>query len=149
MKKVKLYTDGACSGNPGQGGWGAVIIYKDSIRKISGYSPETTNNIMELTAVIEGIGMLKERCEIDVYTDSKYIVDAVNGWLANWIRNGWITSAKKPVKNVSYWKSIIELSEKHNIKWHWVKGHDGNTYNEECDRMAREEIVRNRKGGSL
>lgn len=146
MKEVKLYTDGACSGNPGQGGWGAVLIYRDCIRKISGYSPETTNNIMELTAVVEGIGILKEKCAVDVYTDSKYIVDAVNEWLPNWIRNGWVTSSKKPVKNIIYWKRIMELSQKHRIRWFWVKGHDGNVYNEECDRMAREEIIRNRKG---
>lgn len=149
MKEVTIYTDGACSGNPGEGGWGAVIMYKGTVKKISGYSEMTTNNIMELTAVIEGVGVLKEKCRINIFTDSKYIVDSVTMWLPNWIKNGWKTSSKKPVKNVECWKKIVELLNFHEIKWNWVKGHDGNIYNEECDRMAREEILIHKKSAVL
>jgi len=143
MKEVTLYADGACSRNPGPGGWGAVLLYGDRIKKISGFNPETTNNIMEMTAVIEGMSVLKEKCKIDIYTDSKYVVDSATMWLLNWQKNGWKTSAKKPVKNIELWKKIIELSAFHHTKWYWVKGHDGNKYNEECDEMARNEILSN------
>lgn len=149
MKEVTIYTDGACSGNPGEGGWGAVVMYKGIEKRISGYSEMTTNNIMEMTAVIEGIKLLKEKCEINIFTDSKYIVDSVTLWLQNWIKNGWISYSKKPVKNVEYWKQIVELSNYHEIKWNWVKGHDGNAYNEECDRLAREEILKHKKSAVI
>lgn len=149
MKEVILYTDGACSGNPGPGGWGAILIYKGTVKKISGYSRRTTNNVMELTAVIKGLEILKEKCMIDVYTDSKYIVDSVTLWLENWIKNGWKTSTKKPVKNIDCWQIIVELKQHHDIKWHWVRGHDGNEYNEECDRIARQEIISNTEIGKV
>jgi len=145
MKKVTMYTDGACSKNPGPGGWGAVLIYGNVIKKISGYSPETTNNIMELTAFIEAMRLLKEKCEVDLYTDSKYLTDSATVWLNNWHKNGWKTSGKKDVKNISLWKEISDMINFHKVNFNWVKGHDGNLYNEECDRLAREEILRNQK----
>jgi ribonuclease HI len=143
MKEVTLYTDGACSFNPGPGGWGAVLIYSGKEKRISGYCENTTNNIMELTAVIEGLALLKEECAVNVYTDSKYIVDSATKWLRNWQLNGWKKADRKPVKNTDLWLRIIELQKKHRINWIWVKGHDGNVYNEECDRMAREKIEEN------
>ncbi len=138
-----MYTDGACSRNPGPGGWGAILIYGDKIRKVSGFSAETTNNIMELTAFIEGMKILKEKCNIDLYTDSKYLTESATLWLPNWIRSGWKTSSKKDVKNIELWKEIVAFMSLHHINFNWVKGHDGNIYNEECDKMAREEITRN------
>jgi len=144
MKKVTMYTDGACSGNPGPGGWGTILIYGKSVRKISGFSSETTNNIMELTAFIEGMKVLKEKCYVDLYTDSRYLTESATLWLSGWIANGWKTSSKKDVKNVGLWKEIVRLMAMHLINFNWVKGHDGNVYNEECDRMAREEITRNK-----
>lgn len=145
MKQVTLYADGACSRNPGPGGWAAILIYGEKVKKLSGFQQDSTNNIMELTAVIEGMKALKEKCEIDIFTDSKYIVDAVSEWLPNWQRNGWKTSAGKPVKNVELWREIVELKGFHKIKWNWIKGHDGNLYNEECDVMAKEQIESNKK----
>ena len=139
-----MYTDGACSGNPGPGGWGTILIYGKSVRKISGFSSETTNNIMELTAFIEGMKVLKEKCYVDLYTDSRYLTESATLWLSGWIANGWKTSSKKDVKNVGLWKEIVRLMAMHLINFNWVKGHDGNVYNEECDRMAREEITRNK-----
>lgn len=143
MKEVSLYTDGACSFNPGPGGWGAVLIYQGKEKKISGFCGNTTNNIMEITAVIEGLDLLKEKCRVKVYSDSKYVVDSAEKWLDGWKRNGWRRADKKPVKNLELWERIIELKKKHDISWIWVKGHDGNEYNEECDRMAREQIELN------
>lgn len=144
MKQVTLYADGACSRNPGPGGWGTVLIYGDKIKTISGFHNESTNNIMELTAVIEGMKALKEECRIDIYTDSKYVVDAVTQWLPNWQRNGWKTSANKPVKNAELWREILKLISFHKVDWHWIKGHNGNQYNEECDRLAKDQIERNK-----
>ncbi|MDD3044152.1 MAG: ribonuclease HI [Candidatus Delongbacteria bacterium] len=145
MKKVTMYTDGACSKNPGPGGWGVVLIYGEKIKKVSGYSSMTTNNIMELTAFIEGMKLLKEKCEVDLYTDSKYLTDSATKWLTGWEKNGWKTSAKKEVKNIPLWKTISEMIRSHKVVFNWVKGHDGNLYNEECDRLAREEILTNQK----
>ncbi len=144
-----MYTDGACSRNPGPGGWGAVLIYGDNIKKISGYSGETTNNIMELTAFIEGAKILKEKCRVDVFTDSKYLVESATKWLDNWENNGWKTSGRKEVKNIGLWKEISDIIRMHQISFHWVKGHDGNVYNEECDRLARSEIIRNHKQNDI
>jgi len=144
MKQVTLYADGACSKNPGPGGWGTVLIYGDKIKKLSGFQEASTNNIMELTAVIQGMKALKEKCRIDIYTDSKYIVDSIKEWLPNWQKNGWKTSAKKDVKNIDLWKEIIRLTELHDVEWHWVKGHNGNLYNEECDKMAKDQIEQNK-----
>ncbi|MBU4487103.1 MAG: ribonuclease HI, partial [Candidatus Delongbacteria bacterium] len=123
MKEVTIYADGACSKNPGPGGWGVVLICGNYKKELSGYSELTTNNIMELTAVIEGMNALKEKCKIDVYTDSKYIVDSVTKWLSNWQKNGWKTYNKKPIKNIEFWGEIVNLIGFHQVNWHWIKGH--------------------------
>ena len=137
MKEVTLYTDGACSGNPGPGGYGTVLIYKDKIKELSEGFSETTNNRMELLSVIVGLRCLKEKCHVDIYSDSKYVVEAINqGWLLSWQANNWRKSDKKEVKNVDLWKELIEEMNKHEIVFHWVKGHDGNEYNERCDKLA-------------
>ena len=141
MKKVTIYTDGACSGNPGAGGWGAVLFYKEQMKEISGYNPLTTNNQMELTAAIEALNKLKEPCEIDLYSDSAYLVNAFNeGWITKWQLNGFRNANKKPVQNVDLWLQLIELSSTHKIKWIKVKGHADNEYNNRCDELARGEI---------
>ncbi|MBN2790429.1 MAG: ribonuclease HI [Candidatus Delongbacteria bacterium] len=140
MKDVTIYTDGACSNNPGPGGWGAIIMYGNIRRELSGYEPDTTNNSMELRAVIESLKLLKESCNVKLYTDSKYIVDSVTKWVHNWKSNGWRTSKKEPVKNKHLLEEVLKLSEVHKIEWHWVKGHDGNQFNEECDLLAKNQI---------
>lgn len=143
MKKVEIYTDGACSGNPGKGGWGAVLVYKSTEKEISGYDESTTNNRMELTAVIEALSMLKEPCEVLLTTDSKYVCDAVTkGWVYSWKKNGWRKADKKPALNVDLWEKLLPLLEKHNVQWNWVKGHAGHPYNERCDALAVEEYQR-------
>ncbi|MDD4773020.1 MAG: ribonuclease HI [Eubacteriales bacterium] len=137
MKKVDIYTDGACSGNPGPGGWAAVMVYRGIEKEMSGGEPKTTNNRMELTAVIRALSALKEACDVTVYTDSKYIADSVNlGWARSWKRKNWIKSDKKPALNPDLWEELLSLSEKHNLKVVWVRGHDGHEYNERCDRLA-------------
>lgn len=141
MKKVTLYTDGACSGNPGVGGWGAVLIYCGVEKRISGAEPDTTNNRMELTAVIEGLKCLKELCEVEVFSDSSYTVNAFNkGWVYGWIKNGFKKSDNKPVLNVDLWQSLLELTQKHKVKFNWVKGHADNEYNNICDKLATDAI---------
>lgn len=143
MKKVEIYTDGACSGNPGKGGWGAVLVYKNNEKEISGYDESTTNNRMELTAVIEALSSLKEPCEVLLTTDSKYVCDAVTkGWVYSWKKNGWRKADKKPALNVDLWEKLLPLLEKHSVKWNWVKGHAGHPYNERCDALAVEEYQR-------
>ncbi|MCQ2977392.1 MAG: ribonuclease HI [archaeon] len=137
MKEVTLYTDGACSGNPGPGGYGAVLIYKDTVKELSEGFKETTNNRMELLSVVVGLRCLKEKCKVDIYSDSKYVVDAINkGWLKSWQDNNWRKSDKKEVKNVELWQELLVEMDKHEITFHWVKGHDGNEYNEICDKLA-------------
>ncbi len=145
MKKVTMYTDGACSKNPGPGGWGAVLIYGGVMKRISGFSAETTNNIMELTAFIEAMKLLKGKCEVDLHTDSKYLIDSATMWLNIWKKNGWKTSARKDVKNIPLWKEISDMINFHKVNFHWVKGHDGDLYNEECDSLAKNEILKNQK----
>lgn len=141
MKKISIYTDGACSGNPGVGGWGAILIYNDAKREISGYSSETTNNIMEITAAVEALELLKESCEVELYSDSAYLVNAFNQkWVENWQKNGWKTSTKEPVKNKELWEDLIKLSKIHKLKFIKVKGHSDNELNNRCDEMAREKI---------
>ncbi len=136
--KVYLFTDGACLGNPGPGGWAAILKYKDHYKEISGGEDYTTNNKMELMAVIRGLQALNKRCNVLVYTDSKYIHDAVNkGWIDKWIRSKWITSAKSPVKNRELWEQLINLLKKHNVQIKWVKGHSGHEENERCDVLAK------------
>ena len=137
MPEVEIYTDGACSGNPGAGGWGAILRYGSIEKELSGGESDTTNNRMELTAVIEALKALKKPCNVVLYTDSRYVMDGVNEWLPNWKVNGWRTSNKKtPVKNVDLWQLLESLIENHKIKWVWVKGHNGHPYNERCDELA-------------
>ena len=141
MKKVILYTDGACSGNPGPGGWGAILMFNEHKKELSGGEPLTTNNRMELMAAIKGLDALKEPCAVDLYTDSAYLCRAfTEGWTANWQRNGWKTSTKKDVENKDLWLMIIAHTRTHEITWHKVKGHSDNQYNNRCDALAREAI---------
>ena len=139
--KVNIYTDGACSGNPGPGGYGAVIMVGDLIDDLYGGEPSTTNNRMEMMAVIEALAALPKSCEINLYVDSMYVKDGINAWMKNWKKNGWHTTAGKPVKNQDLWMRLDELTQKHIIHWHWVKGHDGNEYNERADSLARSAVV--------
>lgn len=139
MKKVQIYTDGACTGNPGKGGFGAVLIYNGVQKEISCGFRKTTNNRMELMAAIEALNLLKEPCEVELYSDSKYLTDAINkGWLTSWVKNNWKKADKKSVLNIDLWKKIIELIQIHNVNFIWVKGHAGNEFNEVCDRLAVE-----------
>ncbi len=135
--KIEIYTDGACLGNPGRGGWGAVLLYKEHYKEISGSEAHSTNNRMELKAVIEGLKTLKKLSEATVYTDSKYVMDGSTKWMFNWKKNGWKGSDKKPVKNIDLWQELDAELTKHKIKWVWVKGHSGNKYNEVVDTLAR------------
>jgi len=140
MKKIELYSDGACSGNPGPGGYGVILKYKDITKELSGGAPETTNNRMELTAVITGLKALKEPCEVDLYSDSKYIIDAVTkGWAVSWQANNWIKSDKKKALNSDLWEQLLALLQIHNVRFHWVKGHAGHVENERCDELAVEQ----------
>jgi len=139
MPHVLIYTDGACSGNPGPGGYGALLKYGSHTRELSGGYRLTTNNRMELMAIIKGLEALKKPCRVDLYSDSRYVVDALNkGWLDKWVKNNWVKGDREPVKNIDLWKVILELSRKHNITWNWVKGHSANQYNERCDQLAVE-----------
>ena len=140
MKRIEIFTDGACLGNPGAGGWAAILRYGDIEKELSGGEAETTNNRMELTAVISALEALKEACNITLYTDSRYVMDGIEKWIFNWKKNGWKTSNKKtPVKNVELWQRLDELKAKHEIRWVWVKGHAGHKENERCDELARTE----------
>ena len=142
MEKVVIYTDGACSGNPGPGGWGTILMYGDKKKEISGGKKDTTNNIMELTAVIEGLKLLKYPCEVEVYSDSAYVVNAfLQKWIDNWIKNNWKTSNKEPVKNQELWKELYELTKTHKVKFIKVKGHSDNEFNNRCDELARNAIT--------
>lgn len=141
MEKVIIYTDGACSGNPGPGGWGTILMYKDSKKEISGAKKDTTNNVMELTAVIEGLKILKYPCDVEIYSDSAYVVNAFNQkWIDSWIKNNWKTSGKDPVKNKEIWQELYNLTKVHNVKFIKVKGHSDNEFNNRCDEMARNAI---------
>lgn len=136
MKKITIYTDGACSGNPGPGGWGALLTYGKHEKEIFGGEKETTNNRMELTAAIKALEAIKTKSEIDLYTDSTYVKDGITKWIHNWKNNGWKTAAKKPVKNDDLWQNLDKLIAKHDVKWHWVKGHAGHEGNERADMLA-------------
>lgn len=143
MKTVKIYTDGACSGNPGPGGWAAILIYRGVEKILSGGERETTNNVMELTAVIRGLSALKEPCSVQVYSDSNYVVQAINeGWLFGWSKKGWKTADNKPVKNAELWQSLMPLLHYHSVGFIKVKGHADDEYNNRCDELARKEISR-------
>jgi ribonuclease HI len=141
-KTIEIFTDGACSGNPGPGGWGAILRFQGRDKELSGGHPETTNNQMELQAAIEALKALKEPCSIVLYTDSQYLRQGITLWIHNWKRNGWKTSDKKPVKNQVLWEELDGLVKIHAINWHWLKGHAGHPENERCDELARNEIDR-------
>ncbi len=137
-ERVTIHTDGACSGNPGPGGWGAILQYNGAKKELKGGAELTTNNRMELTAAIEALNSLTRSCDVDLYTDSTYVKDGLTRWIHNWKRNGWKTSAKKPVKNVELWQALEEAVGRHNITWHWLKGHAGDELNERADALANE-----------
>lgn len=141
MKNITIYTDGACKGNPGPGGWAAILQYESATKEITGYDPDTTNNRMELQAVIEGLLALKKPCNINLYTDSKYVKDGAESWLPTWKRNNWKTSTKKDVKNADLWKQLSELLQQHHVTFFWVKGHNGDTLNERADKLANEAVA--------
>ena len=137
MKQVTIYTDGACSGNPGPGGWGAILKWNGVEKELSGGEAQTTNNRMELTGVIRALSALKEPCEVDLYTDSKYVLDALTkGWAKSWRARGWVKADKKPALNPDLWQTLLELTERHTMHYHWVKGHADNPKNNRCDQMA-------------
>lgn len=146
MLRVDLYTDGACSGNPGDGGWAAILLHKDIEKEISGFVPNTTNNRMELQAIIEGFKALKKPSEVYVYSDSAYVINAfLQDWIGGWTRNNWINSQKKPVLNIDLWKKLVDLSSRHKVSWVKVKGHSDNEYNNRCDKLAVEAIKKHQK----
>ena len=143
MKTVTLYTDGACSGNPGPGGWGAILSYNGARKELSGGERSTTNNRMELTAVIRGLERLKEPCIVELYSDSKYVLDALEkGWAVSWKKRGWVKSDKKPALNPDLWERLLELTGVHTLRCHWVKGHADNPKNNRCDELAVAESKR-------
>ena len=137
MKQVTVYTDGACSGNPGPGGWGAILRYQETEKEISGGDPSTTNNRMELTAVIEALRCLREPCEVELYSDSRYVIDALEKrWVYGWKQRGWVKSDRKPALNVDLWETLLPLIARHKVRYHWVKGHAENPKNNRCDELA-------------
>ena len=137
MKTVTLYTDGACSGNPGPGGWGAILMYGPHRKELSGGEPETTNNRMELTAVIRGLEALREPCAVELWSDSRYVIDGLSkGWAVGWRARGWVKADKKPALNPDLWGRLLELAEIHTLTYHWVKGHAENEHNNRCDELA-------------
>lgn len=141
MKKVRLYTDGACSGNPGKGGWGAILQYESAQKELSGFEPYTTNNRMELTAAIEGLKALKFPCEVELFSDSSYLINAfTRDWIGEWMANGWRSSKKEEVRNRDLWERLIALADIHKITWIKVKGHSDNEFNNRCDKLATGEI---------
>ncbi|MGH7944845.1 MAG: ribonuclease HI [Opitutaceae bacterium] len=140
MKKVVIHSDGGCHGNPGPGGWAAVLSYGRHVRELSGGSPATTNNRMELQAAIAALQALKEPCEVEFYTDSEYLRKGVESWIHGWKRNGWRTKSRAPVKNADLWRALDAASAGHRVRWNWVKGHAGHALNERCDRLANAEI---------
>jgi ribonuclease HI len=137
-ERVAIWTDGACSGNPGPGGWGAILVYGANSKELSGGDAATTNNRMELMAAIQALEALTRPCDIDLYTDSAYLKGGITSWLAGWKRNGWKTADRKPVKNVELWQRLEEAASPHHIQWHWVKGHANDEMNERADELARQ-----------
>lgn len=135
--QVEIFTDGACSGNPGPGGWGAILRYGDKEKELSGGAAKTTNNQMELMAAIKSLEALSRPCTVNLHTDSKYVQNGITQWMKGWIRNGWKTASKKPVKNADLWKQLSAAVAQHDVKWHWVKGHAGHPENERADELAR------------
>jgi ribonuclease HI len=143
VKTVDIFTDGACSRNPGPGGWCAILRYKETEKVITGFERETTNNRMEMRAVVEAFRMLKEPCRVRVHTDSQYLRNGITTWINGWKRNGWKTRGRQDVKNRELWESLDNLSQKHRVEWIWVQGHAGHPENERCDELARMEIINN------
>lgn len=141
MGTVTIHTDGACSGNPGPGGWGAILESGDKMRELSGAEGHTTNNRMEMMAAISALEALKRPCTVDLHTDSQYLKDGITKWITNWKRNGWRTADKKPVKNIDLWQRLDTALAQHELRWHWVKGHAGHDLNERADQLAREAIA--------
>lgn len=135
MKAVTIYTDGACEGNPGPGGWAAILIYRETRREITGACPATTNNRMELAAALEGLSALKEPCEVDLYTDSRYVQQGMSNWIFAWKAKGW-KRGTKPVMNADLWKALDAQAQRHQVRWHWIRGHNQHPENERCDRLA-------------
>jgi ribonuclease HI len=140
-QRVTIHTDGACSGNPGPGGWGAILTFGDHEKELNGGEAHTTNNRMELMAAISALEALKRGCSVDLYTDSEYMRGGITGWINGWKKNGWRTADKKPVKNVDLWKRLDEALKTHDVRWHWVKGHAGHAMNERADQLARDGLV--------
>jgi len=145
MKNITIFSDGSSLGNPGPGGWGTILKYNGHVKELSGGDPNTTNNQMELLGAIKGLEALKEPCKVTIISDSKYVVQGINEWLKNWIKNNWKTAAKKAVKNVELWQRYVEVSKIHQIEAVWVKGHAGHEENERCDFLAREEAEKLRE----
>jgi ribonuclease HI len=145
--RVVIHTDGACSGNPGPGGWGAILEWGGRRREIKGAEPHTTNNRMELMAAISALEALKRPCDVDLHTDSQYLRQGITGWIHGWKRNGWRTADKKPVKNVDLWQRLDAAVDRHTVHWHWVRGHSGHDLNERADELAREAITELRASG--
>ena len=142
LDHVIIYTDGACSGNPGPGGWGALLRFGSHEKELSGFEKDTTNNRMELTAAVEALSLLKHPCQVDFHTDSEYVRKGITEWIQNWKRRGWKTAGKKPVKNQDLWKALDAATQTHEINWHWVRGHAGHPENERVDQLARAAIAR-------
>lgn len=144
MDRVEIFTDGACSGNPGPGGWGAILRYKGTEKEIFGGDPETTNNRMEMMAAISALEALKRPSHVDLTTDSSYVKDGITKWIHGWKKRGWKTADKKPVKNMDLWQRLEQALERHDVQWHWVKGHAGHAENERADELARQGVEQNR-----
>ena len=142
MKKVEIFTDGACKGNPGPGGWGVLLRMGKHEKELSGGEADTTNNRMEMTAVIRGLSALIEPCQVELYSDSKYVLDGITKWVDGWKKRGWVTASKKPVRNADLWHELIDVAGRHDIEWHWVKGHNGHPENERVDQLASAEAER-------
>lgn len=141
MKKVQIFTDGACKGNPGPGGWGVLLRMGQHEKELSGREADTTNNRMELIAAIRGLEALTEPCAVDLYSDSKYVLDGITKWVHGWKKRGWINASKKPVRNADLWHELIEAAGRHTMQWHWVKGHDGHPENERVDQLASDQAT--------
>lgn len=147
MKQVEIFTDGACKGNPGPGGWGALLRMGGHEKEMSGGEPDTTNNRMEMMAAIKALNALIEPCKVDLYSDSKYVLDGMSKWIHGWQRNGWVNASKKPVRNADLWHDLIEAARPHEVNWHWVRGHNGHPENERVDALASAEAARIAAGG--
>ena len=137
---VEIFSDGACSGNPGPGGWGTILHYNGTVKELSGFEPETTNNRMELTAAIAGLEALTRPCQVALTTDSEYVKKGITEWIHGWVKKGWKNSQRKEVANRDLWEKLLKLSQRHDIEWHWVRGHAGHEENERCDALARAAI---------